>query len=55
MEPEFSSYNVVCHTSDCENLNQVICVLSLLNNPSVVCGPCGQLITDVTPVSNPPA
>lgn len=47
---EFAPFDVVCHTADCGNSEQSIQVLAIQPDPLVICGVCGQLITDVTPI-----
>ncbi len=46
----FKEYDVVCHNSECENSEITICVNAPLNNPYIVCGPCGVKIEDLSTV-----
>lgn len=39
---------VTCRTAGCENADHPITVLIDPDSPIVICGPCSQLITDVT-------
>lgn len=48
--PELAQYDVTCHTAECGNAEHVIRVLATETDPYIVCGPCGQLITDLEPV-----
>lgn len=48
-ELELIGLSVVCHTEGCENEDITIEVLADAQSPVVICGPCGQEITDVTP------
>jgi len=47
---ETAKYEVTCRTFGCGNENINILVDADVNTPSVVCGPCGQPITNITPV-----
>lgn len=40
---------VICHTDGCENFDILIEVVTY-QGYTVICGPCGQPITDITPV-----
>jgi len=40
-------HGITCHTRGCENENITI-VLSR-PSPVVICGPCGQQVTDIDP------
>ena len=46
----FIKYNVTCHTINCENIGIIICVNAPLDNPYIVCGPCGVKIEDLSTV-----
>ena len=46
----FADFIVTCHTDGCENSDIAIIIGADAENPIVVCGPCGQQITDVQPV-----
>lgn len=41
--------NVTCHTDGCENADVAIPFVDPAD--TVICGPCGQVITDKVPVS----
>lgn len=43
-------FNVVCRTADCINDGVVIQIMSDDDVPIVLCGPCGNEITDITRV-----
>lgn len=43
-------FEVVCHTNGCENGELAIVIDTPDEVPVVMCGPCGQEITDVTAV-----
>ena len=47
--PPQAAYTVECATEGCENENIVIEVTAASANPNVQCGPCGQMITNITP------
>jgi len=49
-EQPLSTYRVTCRTPDCHNEGATITVPGDPIEPYVVCGPCGQQITDVQPV-----
>ena len=49
--PPMAEYDIACHTGGCENEGHVIRVWATETNPSVVCGPCGQVIADIVLVS----
>ena len=42
--------SLVCHTAGCENDGVVIPLAVPRDVGSIVCGPCGQSITDSVPV-----
>lgn len=46
-EPDLIPATVICHTPGCENEGIPIQVLYV---EVVLCGPCGQQITDINPV-----
>ena len=48
-------FNVACHTEGCENLDIVIEIPSYDQEPTVICGPCGNVITDIKPKPTPKA
>ena len=50
--PEMTEFDVTCHSAECENAGITIRVYASLNEPHVVCGPCGIQIEDVIPVAN---
>jgi ribosomal protein S27E len=45
-----AEFDVMCHTPDCGNTTILIRVLADAENPTVMCGVCSTIITDVTPV-----
>jgi hypothetical protein len=47
---ELASFDVTCHTAECENSEITIRVSAVADAPYVVCGPCGIQIEDVTPL-----
>lgn len=47
---DYIDYTVICHTEGCENENIAIVVPAAAENPCVICGPCGNQITDLVPV-----
>lgn len=47
MLPEPFNYEVTCHTENCENGEITIPVISPDMDFNVVCGVCGQEITDI--------
>jgi hypothetical protein len=49
-EVEMAHFDVACHTGGCENERITIRVLADAENPTVMCGACSTIITDVTPV-----
>jgi hypothetical protein len=51
--PEMANYNVKCVTDSCENKDVKIEVASTVENPYVICGACGNQITDITAVKTP--
>lgn len=46
---DFNPYKVTCETPGCGNAGQEIEITAPGTDPVVMCGVCGQLITDVTP------
>jgi hypothetical protein len=44
--PTFVTATVTCHTENCENCDIAIEV-QMVEGGAVVCGPCGQIITDI--------
>lgn len=46
-----ATFIATCHTEGCENAGIGIAVSADAANPIVVCGPCSQTITDITPVT----
>lgn len=50
-EVEIAPYRVTCHTEECPNRDVAIDVGGSLEDPYVICGPCGQLITDIQKLS----
>jgi soluble P-type ATPase len=50
---EIANYFVKCLTEECENKDIKIEVIADLNNPYVICGACGNQITDITAVKTP--
>jgi len=54
MDPiEYAAYDVTCTTEGCENAGHTIAVYGSAESPQVVCGPCGQPITDIQPREEP--
>jgi len=51
--PEMADYVATCLTGGCFNEGEAIDVQATAEDPFVVCGPCGQRITDVTPIDQP--
>ena len=49
--PPRAAYAVECTTQGCENANIVIEVTAAATDPQVQCGPCGQMITNITAVT----
>lgn len=47
-EPEYSLYEVVCESADCENNGYVLQVIANSTDPIVICGPCGIRIESVS-------
>lgn len=52
---EYIDYTATCHTEGCENENIAIVVPAAATDPNVICGPCGNQITDLVPVVEVPA
>lgn len=53
-EPILVQVVATCHTEDCQNADVPIQVQVVEGpDPYVVCGPCGQRITDLTPSATP--
>jgi hypothetical protein len=48
---DFSLFNVTCHQSNCFNFEQTIAINAVTDSPNVICGPCGNEITDIQPVN----
>ena len=44
-----ASYIATCTTVGCENADIPIQVTADATDPTVICGPCGQPITNITP------
>ena len=44
-----AEYDVTCATDGCVNTGIVIRVIATATDPMIICGPCGQQITDITP------
>lgn len=57
MNFDLAKFNVMCETDQCANFGLTINVIGDKNNPSVICGSCGQNISNVVYVSDysPPA
>jgi transcription elongation factor Elf1 len=51
-EIEFIEYQVTCRTEGCENSDITINIQAPKENAHIVCGVCGQQITDVTPIES---
>ena len=49
VSPAQSAYTVECISEGCMNKNIRIVITADAENPSVQCGPCGQMITNITP------
>ena len=49
--PAMAEYDAVCHTADCPNEGVAIHTTAPAEGPIVICGPCSQAITDLTPAS----
>jgi hypothetical protein len=49
IENELTPINetVICHTENCENCDIAIEIVTY-EDCIIVCGPCGQIITDIT-------
>lgn len=47
IEPTLAPYIVTCQTEGCENQNITLGIDADAENPTVICGPCGQLITAI--------
>lgn len=48
-EPTFRTVAATCRTADCENTGRPITLdVPDVADPAVVCGVCGQPITDIT-------
>jgi len=47
--PPQAEYDATCVTAGCENENVPIPITADATNPTVQCGPCGQMITNITP------
>lgn len=48
--PEMAEFNVTCHTTGCENSEIVILINAVADSPYIICGPCGNQITDIVNV-----
>jgi len=48
--PPRAEYIVTCATAGCQNENIPISIKADATSPNVQCGPCGQPITNITPV-----
>jgi hypothetical protein len=46
-ELNFADYVATCHTKKCINEDIPITIASDANSPLIVCGPCGQYISDI--------
>lgn len=46
-ELELKEQTVTCHTANCGNGEQGIRILVPVVNPTVFCGGCGQIISDI--------
>jgi hypothetical protein len=42
-----AEFDVICHTTVCENTEITIRVNAVADAPNVICGPCGIQIEDV--------
>jgi len=47
--PPQAAYTATCVTAGCENENIRIPITAAAESPNVQCGPCGQMITNITP------
>ena len=49
MNTEFAKFDATCHTENCGNAEATISIDAIADEPNVVCGVCGNKITDVQP------
>ena len=47
MDELMVQYYVRCLTEGCENYGHILQVPADPDNPSIQCGPCGHMITDI--------